>query len=187
MNKSIKFMTLLTALMVGLGLQAEAAVKHTATGNAWVLVVNKSGSPMRVWWGGHRTLFDKDNFVKIPNGGSKEFWLHDVEAMRGPLFFQQANDAREYAVKTTNLGGINYEVIHSVDKAYFYPINENRGFLNAKKTLEIAPGGAYDFRVRQTWPVKLNIFEAHPWVKATATTYNPLTGAYKLLSEIVGK
>lgn len=140
---------------------------------------------MRIWWGGHRTLFDKDNFVKVPNGGAKTFWLHDVEAMRGPLYFQQATDAREYPVKTLNIGAISYEVIHSVPEAYFYPINENRGFLNNKKTIEIAPGGAYNFRVRQTWPLKLNIFENWPWVKAEATTFNPLTGSYKKLDELV--
>lgn len=189
MKTSIKLALLLTPLIVGLGLQAsEKAVKRTPTGWAYVEVVNKSGFPMRMWWGGHRTIFDKDNFVKVPNGGSKTFWLHDVEAMRGPLYFQQASDAREYAVKTVtipDINGIKYEVIHSVPEAYFYPINENRGFLNNKKTLEISPGGAYNFRVKQTWPLKLNIFEAHPWVKADANTFNPLTGAYKPLGELI--
>lgn len=185
MKYSIKLLTLATTLISILGLNAAAAPTRTPTGSAWVNVTNKSGGPLRVWWGGHRTLFDKDNFVKIPNGGYKEFWLHDKEAMNGPLYFQQATDSQEHTVKTINLNGTSYEVIHSVPAAYFYPINENRGFLGTKKTIEIAPGGAYDFRVRQTWPIKLNVFEAHPWVKATATTYNPLTGAYKPLSEII--
>jgi hypothetical protein len=112
MKNYIKLLAFLTPLLVGLGLQAEAAVKHTPTGTAYAKVINKTGGPLRMWWGGHRTLFDKDNFVKVPNGGSKTFWLHDVEAMRGPLFFQQAKDSREFAVKTELIGGIEYEIIH---------------------------------------------------------------------------
>jgi hypothetical protein len=188
MKNQFKLLVFLTPLLVGLGLQAEAALKHTPTGPAYARIENKTGGPLRIWWGGHRTLFDKDNFAKVPKGGHKTFWLRDVEAMRGPLFFQQATDAKEYAVKTTNIGGVNYEIIHSVPEAPFYPINEHRGLLNNRKTIEIEPGGAYDFRVRLTWPWTWDIFKPHhPWVKAEANTYNPLTGAYRKLGEVLQK
>jgi hypothetical protein len=187
MNTFIKqLVLLLTPIMVGLGLQAsEQPAKRTPTGWAYVEVKNKSKHTLRVWWGGHRTFFDKVNCTRVPNGSSKTFWLHDVEAMNGPLFFQEETPSGD--VKTVKIANIDYEVIQSVSKAYFFPINEHRGFLNNKKTIEITAGGMYDFRVRQTWPLKLNIFEGWPWVNTETTTYNPITGAFKPLDELLNK
>lgn len=192
MKNTLKLITLLTPLLFGASIFAQQEQKTEqqkqapSKDMAWVYIVNKTGYPLRVWWGGHRTRSDSANFKKLAKGGKIFFWLRDAEAMNGPLFIQKAG--KSFEVATEKLGGIDYEVINSVPEAYFYPANKHTNFFKSKElTIEVA--GRYDFRVKQTLPISGKFLSGaeNPWVKTTATTVNPLTGEYKPLTDVLNK